>query len=126
MPGPKLAFETVRTADECRLAVTGELDMATGPSLEETARELLRDRPRVLTVDMQGVTFCDSSGIACLIRVQRAVAEVGGRLQLRHVYGLVRRVFDLAGVSEVLGVRDEPGKTGEQPGPSGAASETPR
>ena len=123
MPGPKLAFETARTAHEVRLAVTGELDMATGPSLEETALALLRDRPRVLSLDMQGVTFCDSSGIACLIRVQRAVAEAGGQLELRQVRGLVRRVLDLAGVSEVLGVRDG---TEDRPDLSGGAADPPR
>jgi anti-sigma B factor antagonist len=118
-----LAFETVRTADEFRLAVTGELDMATGPSLEETALALLRDRPQVLSLDMRGVTFCDSSGIACLIRVQRAVSEAGGRLELRHVHGLVRRVLDLAGVSGVLGVRDE---TEDRQDLSGGAADTSR
>jgi anti-sigma B factor antagonist len=104
-----LAFEITRTADELWLAVTGELDMATGPSLEEVALPLLRERPAWLLLDLTHVTFCDSSGIACLIHIQKAAVEAGVQLQLRNVHGLVRRVLDLAGVSEILGVRDDPG-----------------
>ena len=122
MSGPKLAFETARTAAESRLVVAGELDMATGPSLEETALALLAERPALLVLDLRGVTFCDSSGIACLIRVRRAAAESGGRLELRSVQGLVRRVLELTGVSELLGVRGSE----EEPQLPDSASETPR
>ncbi len=94
--------------------------MATGPSLEETALALLAEHPPRLVLDMRKVSFCDSAGIACLIRIQRAASEAGGRVELHSVHGLVRRVLELAGVSELLGV-DQP-----EEGLSDSAPETPR
>lgn len=89
--------------------------MATGPSLEETALALLADQPPLLVLDMQGVTFCDSSGIASLIRIQRAASDQDSGLELRFVRGLVRSVLELAGVSDLLGVRGEEQDQSEVP-----------
>lgn len=106
MPWPKLVFETIRNGDEVTLAVTGELDLATGPSLEQAAMALLREQPHRLALDLRQVTFCDSSGIASLLRIQRAAKRTGSGLQLHNVQGLVRQVLDVGGVSEFLGLSD--------------------
>lgn len=108
MPWPKLAFETIRNGDQVGLAVTGELDLATGPSLEQAALALLAGHPGLLVLDLRKVTFCDSSGIASLLRIERAARRTDSRLQLRNVHGLVRQVLDLGGVSDFLGVPDDP------------------
>jgi anti-anti-sigma factor len=108
VPWPKLAFETIRNGDQVGLAVTGELDLATGPSLEQAALALLAGHPGLLVLDLRKVTFCDSSGIASLLRIERAARRTDSRLQLRNVHGLVRQVLDLGGVSDFLGVPDDP------------------
>jgi anti-sigma B factor antagonist len=106
VPWPKLAFETIRNGDEVSLAVAGELDLATGPSLEQTAMALLREQPRQLILDLRQVTFCDSSGIASLLRIHRAAKRTGSGLRLHNVQALVRQVLDLGGVSGFLGLGD--------------------
>jgi anti-sigma B factor antagonist len=104
VPWPKLAFQTIRSGDRVSLAVAGELDLATGPSLEQTAIGLLREQPGELILDLRQVTFCDSSGIASLLRIQRAAKRTGSGLRLQNVHGLVRQVLDLGGVSGFLGL----------------------
>lgn len=111
MPWPKLAFETARSGDQVSLTLTGELDLATGPSLEQAVAALLPDGLGALLLDLHGLTFCDSSGIASLIRVQRAVAAAGGSMELHRVDSRVRRVLDIGGVSELLGVADSPAES---------------
>lgn len=106
MPWPKLAFQTSRDGDEVRLGVAGELDLATGPSLEQAAIALLREQPGMLVLDLRLVTFCDSSGIASLLRIQRAAKRAGASLNLHNVQGVVRQVLDLGGVSSFLGIEN--------------------
>ena len=53
---------------EIRLLVTGEIDLGTAPSLRDTITATLRDhRPTTLVLDLDGVAFLDSTGIAALI-----------------------------------------------------------
>jgi anti-sigma B factor antagonist len=122
VPWPKLAFQTVRNGDEVRLAVAGELDLATGPSLEQASITLLREQPGALVLDLRQVTFCDSSGIASLLRIQRATKRTGARLSLHNVQGVVRQVLDLGGVSGFLGIESSPALRPDGLPPPGAAA----
>lgn len=109
MPWPSLTFEIRRRGDEVSLVVAGELDLATGRSLEVAALKLLDGPPRLLILDLRAVTFCDSSGIASLILIHRAATRAGSALQLHNVDPRVRQILDLGGVSQILGVRDDDG-----------------
>jgi anti-sigma B factor antagonist len=49
------------------LDVSGEVDMATAPKLEESIKAALEQRPEVLVVDLSGVGFLASAGMSVLI-----------------------------------------------------------
>lgn len=89
------------------VTITGEVD-------HHQARELMTelDRyidgalPRELTLDLSGVTFMDSSGIAVLLRAYRRVAELGGVTAVRHVPGQAARVLRTAGLDKLMKFED--------------------
>lgn len=58
-------------ADGQRLLVTlhGELDLGTVPALEDRLREALAAGARVVVVDLEAVTFLDSTGTSLLFRL---------------------------------------------------------
>ncbi|MGD0558131.1 MAG: STAS domain-containing protein [Streptosporangiaceae bacterium] len=56
----------------------GDLDLATVPALRERLFDLLGLGVRLVIVDLSGVSFCDTSGLAMLIGMQR-------RARLRHI-----------------------------------------
>jgi anti-sigma B factor antagonist len=60
------------------LAVRGELDTLTAPELEIALRELLDGSEARSVVDLSGVTFLASSGLAVLIKAAHR-AEAGDR-----------------------------------------------
>lgn len=49
------------------LAVTGEVDMITAPTLEQRIIEVCAEAPPVMVIDLAGVRFLSSMGIAALI-----------------------------------------------------------
>lgn len=81
-----------------RLAVAGELDMATVAAADAAvARTLTCAGLKVLIVDFAGVTFCDSRGIAMLERGHAAATRCGIAFQLVNITPLVRSLLNLLG-----------------------------
>ena len=75
------------------ISVSGELDIATGPQL----RECLTDfAGRSMTLDLSGVTFMDSSGVAALATALTQHSNV----VLRGVGPVQRRVLEATGLAE--------------------------
>lgn len=93
--------ERTLTASLC-----GELD-------HHAAREVMQkleyaveaDTPHELILDFSGVTFMDSSGIAVVLRAQKRMATLGGRLVLQDLPPQAKKVFDTAGVSRMVSIR---------------------
>jgi anti-sigma B factor antagonist len=83
------------------LAVSGEVDIASSPTLRSSIEAALEAQE--LCVDLRATTFMDSSGLHVLLEMHR-LAE--GRLTIICPPGNVRRVFDLTGASRTLRVRD--------------------
>ena len=85
------------------ITLSGEIDhhgaRAMMGELEEAIATLL---PRKLTLDMSGVTFMDSSGIAVLLRVHRHMTQLGGTLTVTAIPTQPRRVLDAAGVGRII------------------------
>lgn len=90
------------------VALTGELDLSTIPTLEAPLREQLDQRSAVL-VDLRSLTFIDSSGISVLIEAFQTVN--GSRMSILIGPGShVERVFGIAGIAEALPVYTDRGR----------------
>jgi anti-sigma B factor antagonist len=74
----KTPFRTevrVTAPDTTLLVLSGDLDYDTAPELSGVARELLPGQVRNLDLDLSGLQFIDSSGVAALISVYNRAAE---------------------------------------------------
>ena len=83
--------------------VEGELDHHTlrGISQEICGRiDLLM--PVRLVLDMHGVRFMDSSGIALVLKSLRRMQELSGEVILRGVPPLPRKIFTIAGIDRYV------------------------
>lgn len=58
--------------------------------------------PTRLVLDLSGVTFMDSSGIAVLIRAKHRMDALGGRLRVTAIPVQPRRVLDAAGLGRII------------------------
>ena len=85
------------------LTVAGELDMAVTDELGTAAREH-RVGGQVLTMDLSGVTFMDSTGVGLLLRLAQEAATDGWGLSV-IASPQVWRVVELCGLAETLPVR---------------------
>lgn len=95
---------TVPAPDRARVHVGGEIDMDSGPRIEDLMiRQITGGRVRI-EVDLGSVEFMDSSGIHMLLRVRRRAQEAGGGLDLLAAGPRVVRLLEVTGLTEILPV----------------------
>ena len=58
--------------------------------------------PRSLTLDLGGVSFMDSSGIAVLPRAYKRLGELGGSVRVTNVPAQAARVLKAAGLNRLM------------------------
>ena len=84
-------------------AVSGELDHHGARAvMEELDRCIDMTLPRELTLDLGGLTFTDSSGIAVLLRAHRRVGLLGGTMTVQHVPDQAGKVLRAAGLDRLM------------------------
>lgn len=88
------------------LELTGDVD-------HHGARDALRQLelavdaalPSQLVLDLSGVTFMDSSGIALILRAQQRMQLLDGSVLVCNVPPQARRVLDAAGIGRLVTIR---------------------
>jgi len=86
----------VRDAGEWTvLAVSGEIDIATAPSLREKLHSLLAEGHMQLIIDLDEVTFLDSTALGVLVGVLKRARTEGGELRIVCNQPRVRKVFEI-------------------------------
>jgi anti-anti-sigma factor len=90
------------TADSAVVVLTGQHDLSNSPDLERLLDSLIAET-KLVVADVSEAEFVDSTIPDTLVRMHRQAAEVGRtfRVQL-GTEAIVRRVFELTGVLEVL------------------------
>ena len=100
MDGSQLLTVRHVVEDGCTVVVvSGEIDVATGPEFE---RALLSTSATNVALDMAGVSFMDSSGIAVILRATARYAAAGGGLTIRNIQDGPLRVMQLTGIVNEL------------------------
>ncbi len=83
-------------------ALAGEVDHHAARALMTTLTgQVAAALPMTLVLDMGGVTFMDSSGIALVLRLWKQMGELGGRLELRAVPAQAAKVLRAARVDRL-------------------------
>lgn len=90
--------------DSWAVALSGEIDAYTVDQVRLTLSSLLDEGARWVIVDLLGVGFIDSLGVAALASAASALAETGGQLVLATDDAHVLRTLELMGLTSMLEV----------------------
>ena len=86
--------------------VNGELDMDTGPQVQDFLRDVVDAGARQVVLDFAEVTFMDSGGLGALVDSLKLLRDKRGRLCLAAVQAPVRNVLALSAVDQVVDLYD--------------------
>ncbi len=95
---PPFSVDVAWTRNTATVAISGEVDVATAPELDECLVEVVTNRPDWLVVDLAALHFIDCSGAAVLERARDALVTAGSRMVLRSPNRLARIVLRLTGL----------------------------
>ena len=97
-----LAVRRRRSGNSVHLQLDGELDTYSSHLLE---RWMLRDEQdgcAELVLDLNGLSFVDSSGLRTLIEAAKRAGAGAWRLSVVNVRGMVRKIFDITDMDSLL------------------------
>lgn len=110
VPDPPLSVDIVPAEGGTVAVVVGELDLLTAPELTDALHKAIDDHVDgdSVLVDLSGLSFCDSSGLAALIDANLYATEHGRSLVLLSPQRAVLRVLRITGLARVFEIRGVP------------------
>ena len=98
-------ISTAFAAGRLTIYLAGELDHHEARGAIRSIDELLDEYlPRDCVLDMSGLSFMDSSGIALIIRMSRRMKNLGGRAWIEKPAKQPLRVIDASGIDRLVPV----------------------
>lgn len=90
------------------LAVSGELDLASSPVLEDALERAHESDCSLVILDLRELEFMDSTGLSVLVKAQQRAHESGRRFGLVKGGAQVQRLLSLTGIAERMTLADSP------------------
>ena len=101
-----LEVKREKRGDTCWVAVTGEVDLYSSPELRRALTRAWTSKHSRIEVDLSGVEYMDSSGVATLVEGLRATNGKGTRFVLRGPSPPVKKVLHLSRLDTVFEIED--------------------
>jgi len=89
-----------------KLNVVGVVNIHTSPRLRDALKPLFTQQNKEIHIDLAGVSFMDSSGIATLVEGLQWARQSKGRFVLHHLQAVVLDIFTLAKLDNVFEIAE--------------------
>jgi anti-anti-sigma factor len=87
------------------LALSGELDMASAPTLEAALERICTDATEAVALDLSRLTFMDSTGLRVMLVARDVCERHDCEFQLIPGPAQIQRLFEVTGLLEQLPFR---------------------
>ena len=96
-----------RTKDDIViLDITGEIDLYNAPEIKDIINKLIEEQKYNVLINLEKVSYIDSSGIGALISSLSNLKKYQGGLKIINVYASVRKVFELTKLTSFFEIFD--------------------
>ena len=93
-PGPERSVVVV--------TITGDIDLHRSADFQDALLALLNDHPKRIVVDLSGVGYMDSSGVASLVKLLARARRDQVALRLTGLCPRVRSIFEITRLDTVF------------------------
>lgn len=93
---PPLIINTQKTSGALVLSPQGEIATHEAPSMQVAVKEAFEARPTKIIIDLSGVTYMATSGVAALVQAAQLSNKTKVPLVLCGLQDRVRAVFDIS------------------------------
>jgi len=85
--------------------VSGDIDLHRSLALQEQLLGLLQKKPDAIIVDLGGVDYMDSSGVASLVKLLSRTRKTSVQLTLVGLTAKVQSIFEITRLDNVFDIR---------------------
>ena len=93
-------------SDGILVSIHGEIDFSRSPDLRSELLILLGKKPGRMVLDLSGVPYMDSSGVATLVEALQIQRKASSKLVLCGLQPKVRGIFEIARLNLVFTIVD--------------------
>ena len=83
----------------------GEVDLASSPILRNRLGEIISEAPKRFVIDLSGVPYMDSSGVATLVEALQQSRRQSTKLFLACLQDRVKSMFEIARLDTVFDIK---------------------
>lgn len=102
----KLTLRTEIREDRVIVYVGGELDLEVASQMRAAVEPLLGRVDQRLVLNMQDLSYIDSTGIGILISILKARHARQAPFDVEQVPARIRKLFDMAGITPFLAIAE--------------------
>jgi anti-sigma B factor antagonist len=86
------------------VSLAGEIDAYTAPQLKDALLPLMRQEGLIVEVDLEKVTYMDSTGLGIFISALKASKQYKSNLKLIRLNDRVYRLFEITGLTKIMDI----------------------
>ncbi len=94
-------------------AITGEIDITTSPDVRKVFDRIIKEKVPKVILNLQGVNYIDSSGLATLVEGLQRLKTYGGKMKLTNLSGKVKSLFEITKLERLFEIYPEEEKAVE-------------
>lgn len=88
------------------LDISGEIDLYNAPEIKDIIAKLIEEQKYNVIINLEKVSYIDSSGIGALISSLSNLKKYQGSLKIINVYASVKKVFELTKLTSFFEIYD--------------------
>ena len=88
------------------LDIQGEIDLYNAPEIKDAIQKLIEQQKYNIIINLEKVSYIDSSGIGALISSLSNLKKYQGSLKIINVYASVKKVFELTKLTSFFEIYD--------------------
>ena len=89
------------------ITIEGDVDLYSSPKVREKISALTEKKVPVIMINLQGVKYMDSSGIATFVEGFQNIKKYKGKLIFYNLQTLVKDIFEMTKLEKVFEIYDD-------------------
>ena len=87
------------------LSIKGKVNFEVTPQLKEVINDAIAEKQsKLLVINMEGVSFIDSSGLGLLLAARKKLDGIGSMLHICNVSAQVKKAFDQTNLTNYFSI----------------------
>jgi len=84
--------------------VTGDIDIESAPQVKKTFDKAITSASKQVVINLQEVSYVDSSGLATLVEILKNMRSHGGKLKLANLSAKVKGLFEITKLDKLFDI----------------------